>query len=423
MAGDGGGKKARNKKRSKRKMTSEQALASKYILDWAFPPDCGDGDFLPQPRAVAPRDERMLFELHCHSNCSDGYLSPKAVVERAHRNGVKVLALTDHDTMDGVPEASAMARKLGIRLIPGVEISSIFSASSGAEEPVHVLAYYSSCGPSRCEELERTLSSIRAGRYVRARNMLLKLRELKMPLKWEHLIKIAGDGVAPGRLHVARAMVEAGYVEDLKQAFSRYLYDGGPAYATGSEPLAEEVVKLICCTGGVAALAHPWALKNPVSVIRSLKAAGLHAMEVYRGDGKLAVFSDLADAQGLLKIGGSDYHGRRTQLETDLGGANLPAVATHKFLKLARPIWLDAIKDAFRSYAEEPSCANLERLWGFGDANYKAKMAMMSPGEIVKLSLASWLTPEESECAELEDLRLKLSDVFIREDFEIPIMG
>lgn len=88
MAGDGGGKKARNKKRSKRKMASEQALASKYICDWAFPPDCGDGDFLPLPRAVAPRDERMLFELHCHSNCSDGYLSPKAVVDRAHRNGV-----------------------------------------------------------------------------------------------------------------------------------------------------------------------------------------------------------------------------------------------------------------------------------------------------------------------------------------------
>lgn len=103
---------------------------------------------------------------------------------------------------------------------------------SGAEEPVHVLAYYSSCGPARCEELERALSSIRDGRYTRARNMLLKLSELKMPLKWEHLMKIAGNGVAPGRLHVARGMVEAGYVQDLKQAFNRYLYDGGPAYAT-----------------------------------------------------------------------------------------------------------------------------------------------------------------------------------------------
>ncbi|CAA6658815.1 unnamed protein product [Spirodela intermedia] len=346
--GDGGGwrrEKGEKQEEEQEEMTSEQALASKYILDWA---------------AVAPRDERMLFELHCHSNCSDGYLSPKAVVERAHRNGVKVLALTDHDTMDGVPEASAMARKLGIRLIPGVEISSIFSASSGAEEPVHVLAYYSSCGPSRCEELERTLSSIRDGRYVRARNMLLKLRELKMPLKWEHLIKIAGDGVAPGRLHVARAMVEAGYVEDLKQAFSRYLYDGGPAYATGSEPLAEEVVKLICCTGGVAALAHPWALKNPVSVIRSLK---LPVFTPWRFTEGMEMFSDLADAQGLLKIGGSDYHGRRTQLETDLG------------VPISRP-WPRT--NAFRSYAEEPSYANLERLWGFGDANYKAKMAMMS---------------------------------------------
>lgn len=135
------------------------------------------------------------------------------------------------------------------------------------------------------------------------------------------------------------------------------------------------------------------------------------------------MFSDLADAHGLLKIGGSDYHGKRTQLETDLGGANLPVVAMREFLKLARPIWLNAIKDALRSYAEEPSCANLERLWGFGDAKYKAKMAAIGPREIVKLSLSSWLTPEERECAELEDLRLKISHVFLREDFEIPIIG
>lgn len=144
--------------------------------------------------------------------------------------------------------------------------------------------------------------------------MISKLNKLKLPLRWESVEKIAGDGVAPGRLHVARAMVEAGLVENLKQAFSRYLYDGGPAYSTqvsfkfqfrflslkcfqdgkngflcsGSEPDAEEAVRLICETGGVAVLAHPWALKNPVAIIRRLKEAGLHGLEVYRSDGKLA---------------------------------------------------------------------------------------------------------------------------------------
>lgn len=107
-----------------------------------------------------------------------------------------------------------------------------FRGESAPEEPVHILAYYSSCGPTSFEDLEKFLSNIRDGRYLRAKNMVLKLNKLKFPLKWEHVAKIAGKGVAPGRVHVARAMVEAGYVENLKQAFARYLYDGGPAYST-----------------------------------------------------------------------------------------------------------------------------------------------------------------------------------------------
>ena len=102
----------------------------------------------------------------------------------------------------------------------------------GIQEPVHILAYYSSYGPSKYEELENLLGNIRDGRFLRAKDMILKLNKLKLPLKWENVAKIAGKGVAPGRLHVARAMVEAGHVENLKQAFARYLYDGGPAYST-----------------------------------------------------------------------------------------------------------------------------------------------------------------------------------------------
>ncbi|CAM8943090.1 unnamed protein product [Rhodiola kirilowii] len=126
--------------------------------------------------------------------------------------------------------------------------------NSEAEEPVHILAYYSSCGPTRPEELEEFLASIRDGRYVRAQNMISKLNSLKMPVKWEHVARIAGKGVAPGRVHVARAMLEAGHVEILKQAFSRYLHDNGPAYSKGSEPLAEDTVRMIRNTGGVAVL-------------------------------------------------------------------------------------------------------------------------------------------------------------------------
>jgi len=103
--------------------------------------------------------------------------------------------------------------------------------NSASEEPVHILAYYSSGGPSNYEEFDKFLAGIREGRFLRAKNMLSKLQRLKMPLKWEHVARIAGSGVAPGRLHVARALVEAGHVQDLKQAFAWYLYDGGPAYS------------------------------------------------------------------------------------------------------------------------------------------------------------------------------------------------
>ncbi|ESR41775.1 hypothetical protein CICLE_v10013528mg [Citrus x clementina] len=153
----------------------------------------------------------------------------------------------------------------------------------GIQEPVHILAYYSSYGPSKYEELENLLGNIRDGRFLRAKDMILKLNKLKLPLKWENVAKIAGKGVAPGRLHVAQS----------ETCICRYLYDGGHAYSTGSQPLAEVAVELIHRTSGLAVLAHPWALKNPAAIIRKLKDVGLHRLEVYRSDGKLINNTDI----------------------------------------------------------------------------------------------------------------------------------
>lgn len=332
---------------------------------------------------------------------------------------MKALALTDHDTMSGIPEALDAARRFGIRIIPGVEISTLYSprGESGTEEPVHILAYYSSCGPTRSEELELFLANIRDGRYLRAKNMVSKLNKLKFPLKWEHVAKIAGKGVAPGRLHVARAMVEAGYVENLKQAFARYLYDGGPAYSTGSEPLAEEAVQLICETGGVAVLAHPWALKNPVAIVRRLKDAGLHGIEVYRSDGKLAAYSDLADAYDLMKLGGSDFHGRGGQSESDLGSVNLPVLAVHEFLRTARPIWCGAIRGILENYTEDPSQLKLERIMKFGKTRiFKNGSLTKTNNDLIDLCLSSWLTNEEMQDSVFETIKLKLSQISINDE-------
>ncbi|XP_028754257.1 uncharacterized protein LOC114713741 isoform X2 [Neltuma alba] len=401
--------KNKNKKKKKRgggnkkKMTTEQTLAFESI----------------SPVGTGQEEKKVVFEFHSHSKFSDGFLSPSELVEKAHENGVKVLALTDHDTMSGIPEALEAARKYGIKIIPGVEISTIFSprGDSEAEEPVHILAYYSSCGPTRFEELDKFLSNIRDGRFLRAKNMVLKLNKLELPLKWEHVCRIAGNGIAPGRLHVARAMLEKGYVENLRQAFARYLFDGGPAYSTGSEPLVEEAIKLICQTGGVAVLAHPWALKNPVPVIKRLKEAGLHGMEVYRSDGKLAVYDDLADTYGLFKVGGSDYHGRGGRNESELGSVNLPVLVLNDFLKVARPIWCKAIREIFESYAEEPSDSNLASIMRFGRTLIFNGGSPLSRGrDLIDHYLPLWLTGEEIENSKFEAIKLKLSNIPVSQE-------
>ncbi|KAF7803705.1 Protein trpH [Senna tora] len=417
-------KKKKQKGGSKKKMNGEQSFAFKSVCEWVFldqaPPAAASwvvDDFGVQ-KALGRGGEKVVFELHSHSKFSDGFLSPSKVVQRAHANGVKVLALTDHDTMAGIPEAQEAARKYGIKIIPGVEISTIISPSrdSEAEEPVHILAYYSSCGPKRFEELDKFLADIRDGRFLRAENIVLKLNKLKLPLKWEHVCRIAGKGVAPGRLHVARAMVEAGYVENLRQAFSRYLFDGGPAYSTGSEPLAEEAIKMICHTGGIAVLAHPWALKNPVPIVRKLKEAGLHGMEVYRSDGKLAAYSDLADSYGLLKLGGSDFHGKGERNESELGSVNLPVVGLHDFLKVARPIWCSAIREILEIYAEEPSDFNLARIMRFARTRILKGSSSLSCGkDLIDHCLPLWLTREEMENAEFEAIKLKLYNTSVSE--------
>ncbi|CAK9167080.1 unnamed protein product [Ilex paraguariensis] len=416
-------KKKKKRGGTKKKMTIEQTSAYKSVREWVF---------LGQSVAVLDDDfgvqwsrgkEKLVFELHSHSTCSDGFLSPTKLVERAHQNGVKVLSLTDHDTMSGIPEALEAARRFGIKIIPGVEISTIFSPrESGSEEPVHILAYYSSCGPARCEELEKFLADIRDGRFLRAKNMISKLNKLKLPLKWEHVARIAGKDVAPGRLHVARALVEAGHVENLKQAFARYLYDGGPAYSTGSEPAAEKTVQLICETGGVAVLAHPWALKNPVAIIRKLKEAGLHGIEVYRSDGKLAVYSDLADAYDLVKLGGSDYHGRGGNSESDMGSVSLPVLAVHEFLKVAQPIWFSAIRHILENYVKDPSDSKLELILKFGKTRVSKGVPPLNSGnDLVNQCLSSWLTIEERQNAELEAIKLKLFQISIGQgDTQIP---
>eukprot|EP00897_Mesotaenium_endlicherianum_P008971 jgi/Mesen1/8101/ME000434S07346 len=275
------------------------------------------------------------------------------------------MALTDHDTLAGVAEAVRTGVALGVRVIPGVEISAstarrawalstlgkrglvLFSpgpegeAADAKVESVHVLAYFGAAGPAggAGAEFGRRLAGIRRGRLDRARAMVAKLQSLGVPVELDRVLQIAGPGVAPGRPHVAAALLEAGHVASSQEAFTKYIGDKGPAYASGAELPAEEAVEMIGRAGGVAVLAHPWSLRSAVAVTASLVAAGLHGIEVYKASEKLADYASLADAHGLLKVGGSDFHGRDSAKETDIGRFKFPAPAAESFLRSAMAVW------------------------------------------------------------------------------------
>lgn len=252
----------------------------------------------------------MRIDLHVHSNNSDGAQPPAEVVRAARDAGVDVFALTDHDSLAGIPEARSAAASLGIEVIGGCEISATFE-----RQPVHILGYFMDLGHPR---LNRELAAIRDSRLNRARRMVERLNDLGVAITYERVREIA-SGESVGRPHIAQAMVEAGAVATTDAAFTdAWIGNDGRAYVekTALEPQA--TVDLIREAGGAAVLAHPVWLKrrttDPAELIRALAAGGLAGIEVDHPDhdsvarGRFAAFADEYD---LVPTGSSDYHGNR----------------------------------------------------------------------------------------------------------------
>ncbi|MDZ4200252.1 MAG: PHP domain-containing protein [Kiritimatiellia bacterium] len=253
-----------------------------------------------------------MIDLHCHSTCSDGMLSPGELVKCAVEEGVRVLALTDHDTLDGVTEFQRVAAVLGLRAIPGVEVSAEFDGRT-----MHILGYFAE---PEASELQGALSSIRNGREIRNRFILEKLAALGKPMDWEEIPGVSAGGVI-GRPHIARAMVERGYVRSMEKAFEKFLARGCPAYVERFRYEPEEIFRILHAAGGVAVLAHPGLMKLGVkpmtALIERLAAAGLDGLEVAYPDHTSAQqrkFNDLARRLDLIPTGGSDYHGMKNQI-------------------------------------------------------------------------------------------------------------
>ncbi|MFJ3232824.1 PHP domain-containing protein [Streptomyces sp. NPDC086787] len=251
----------------------------------------------------------MRIDLHCHSTASDGTDTPAELVRNAAAAGLDVVALTDHDTTRGHAEAVA-ALPAGLTLVTGAELSCRFDGIS-----MHMLAYlFDPEEPALLAEREL----VRDDRVPRAQAMIVKLNELGVPVTWEQVARIAGDG-SVGRPHIASALVELGVVPTVSDAFtSEWLADRGRAFVEKHETDPFEAIRLVKGAGGVTVFAHPAAAKRgrtvPESAIAEMAAAGLDAIEVDHMDHDAdtrARLRGLAADLGLLVTGSSDYHGSR----------------------------------------------------------------------------------------------------------------
>lgn len=269
-------------------------------------------------------------DLHIHSTASDGRLTPAEVVKEAAERGLKFIALADHDTVEGIAPAKAAAKSFpGLKLIPGVEISTDIP-----DGEVHVLGYFIDY---TSRELGETLDRFRDSRLKRAQGMVAKLDKLGIHLDWQRVQQIAGTSVM-GRPHIAQAMLEKGYIDTFKQAFTDYIGRDRPAYVEREKLTPAEAVALIIKARGLAVLAHPFTAGDPEAMTIELKSAGLVGIEAYY-DGYSAEEIDLlvklAQRHHLITTGGSDYHGLDPS-ESVIGGIDLPLQSVEQLIARAR---------------------------------------------------------------------------------------
>ena len=260
----------------------------------------------------------MRIDLHTHSAVSDGTDTPAELVEKARAVGLDVVALTDHDTFDGLDEAAAAGERVGIQVVRGMELSCSRHGSS-----VHVLAY--GADPASTG-LAAEMALVRDGRLGRLAGVLAKLAALGVPVSEAEVMAQVGTSPSIGRPHIADALIEAGHVRDRQEAFDRFLADGGPAHVHRYTIEVERGIDLVHEAGGVAVIAHPWGRGRerllPASAIQALaRDHGLDGIEVDHQDHDADIrrrLHTLADSLGLLPTGSSDYHGTG-KLDHDLG--------------------------------------------------------------------------------------------------------
>jgi len=278
-------------------------------------------------------------DLHLHTTASDGRLEPDEIVSLAVSVGLDVIAITDHDTTDGVVPALAAARSVkSLKVIPGVE-----NHTDVTRGEVHVLGYFIDYTDKK---LIAILQKLRESRRGRAQKMIAKLRDLGMKIDWQRVSELAQGGTI-GRPHISQALLEKGYVSSEKEAFDKYIGHNGPAYVERYKLLPVEVVKLILEARGLPVLAHPADISDLDELVPKLKAAGLIGLEVYYRDydsDTIAKLAKIAKKYNLIPTGGTDYHAFGDGSEVGIGGAISPSRSVEQLFALASKRSLELLK-------------------------------------------------------------------------------
>jgi 3',5'-nucleoside bisphosphate phosphatase len=243
------------------------------------------------------------IDLHLHTNKSDGRLSPTELVRLAHKGGVRRMALTDHDTTAGVEEAMAAGKVLGVEVIPGVELGT--DSRSG---DLHMLGLFLDYQDAA---FQATMARFREGRVARVHTIVSNLAGAGVNISVERVFEIAGEA-SVGRPHVAQALLEAGYIKSMPEAFEKWLAYGGPGDVPRDKLSPEDAIGLIHAVGGLAVVAHPYEGRNVLEMLPGLAEAGLDGVETYYqgyGPDRVGELVAICAKLGLLPTGGSDFHG------------------------------------------------------------------------------------------------------------------
>jgi predicted metal-dependent phosphoesterase TrpH len=281
----------------------------------------------------------MRADLHLHTTASDGRLGPAELVRLAAEIGLEVIAITDHDTVNGVAPALAAAESLhSITVIPGVEINTDVPRGE-----VHVLGYFIDYAD---QTLATSLQKLRVSREARAQKMIKKLDALGMRITWQRL-QVLAQGGSIGRPHIAKALFEKGYVTSEKEAFDKHIGRDAPAYVEREKLLPADAVGLISNARGLPVLAHPADIYNLDRLVIDLKAAGMVGIEVYYDDYPAEVVNrllEMANQYNLIPTGGTDYHAFGHSTEVMLGRVVAPPASVERLFALADKGCLELMK-------------------------------------------------------------------------------